>query len=697
MPITQFDLWHKRLERAKADRDPHEKAWKKIHKEIVGPNYRITGSDSERSPQPVSLSNNFIRLMLPRLLPKDRVLRAEVTPKRPDSADGNYSDGAKILPQRLNAILDETRAIDEVRRALRLAMYSCGILQLVLNVRTGVVEEVESEKADGGKITIDVDKERVGGHEYIDPNLPGVKHVKPDRLLVDPGASSFDDARWVAVETFPPVEALKIDPLFVEYMKAHNIDPAQLKGTHDSAPRAMQMASQEGANPDLEDPQLSLLQLWEIHDRDSRKVILLPGKRSNVKEPILVQEQLPIEGLPFSMLAFEEVDGHFWPNPPMSTTHDGKKAANRMLRFVIESVDRAKTVIGYDPEVVKEAEMIPLTNATDGAVVGIKGLTKHVQEFKFGGFHPDVMEGLETVLRLNDMQDGLDEIRRGVAGSRPDVTATEIRTAESQGAIRIDDMRSELDKAVRRIVECMSAVLIQLTDLFQDVSLPIGDPKEQQFVALGGSEEVVGSYLDYTYEIKVTTQDRVDPAIRLKRTETSIAVLTNADLNMKLQAEGYQLMAAPVVEDYLRQLGHRNTDKILIGGAGAEDTEAQAARAEAEDRDMLSSGQPLPVSPDDDHETHMQVHQRDWERTKGPDGVGNESIAAHATAHEMAMTGGAGGSPGPTGPAQQPGPAGQHVNRAPGQAAPAAPVSPMAARGNQNTQAAGQAAEARRV
>jgi len=217
--------------------------------------------------------------------------------------------------------------------------------------------------------------------------------------------------------------------------------------------------------------------------------------------------------------------------------------------------------------------------------------------------------------------------------TKGDPTATEVAQVSQASGVRLDDMHAAVFEAIRTSVGHLAGLLIANKDLYADRSFPAGDPRSPRFAAL--DDQVVGQALDYQYDMVVSATERVDRNLKQKRIENLIGQSIDPALAQKLQSEGWAFKTAPLLRRHLRELGETNPDAFFSelapppGMAGAPGTEDPAAKAQAEDQQMVQTGEPAPVLPTDDHAAEMAVHQADYQQT------GSEAIGMHLAMHEQ--------------------------------------------------------------
>jgi len=586
-----------------------------MHEEIAGHKFRQGLSAKNRG---LNLANNLLRVVLPHLVPRGRRLQATVTPRQ---QGGSWAASAEALEEQINAILPQIRAVDHIRLAVRAMFYSAGLLKVGINARTGIVGDVASAKAPDQAVPIDVDAERAGRQEYLDAELPYVSSVRPTRFYPDPDATSLAECRWVAHEVFGGLEAMREDPRFAEAAREGLIE------SNCSGPaRSYRQAGGQAAG--AEDPLLSWVRHFEIFERDRRRVLIYTADSSG--NPARAIGELPwpegIEGMPFVLFVYEPVEDFFWPNPVLSPTFEAMCGAALLVKQAVDSAMAAKNLHVYDPGQVTTDSVISLGNAPPDSLLAVKGFnTQSVQKFEVGGVHPDHLRMGEMLKQIADEMNGISEFHRGIPGASPRPTASEIQASLAMSGVRLDDLKGCVNDGISEVIALVGATYLAHAAVYQGQRLPTG-----QGASVGLGEGLTGEMIDYAFEVVPASVERVDPAIRQKRTGELLAMSMDPNLAAKLQQEGSAFLTRPLLERHLRELGETHPDEYF-SEAGAPAGQDAAAKAQAEDAAMIQGGEPVPVDPADDHQAELAVHQADYEQT------GSEAIAMHMVMHQQAM------------------------------------------------------------
>lgn len=624
MTTAEATQWANRIKAAEEERRPHEQEWELIARHAAGSHFRRNFQPNARR-QPINQLDNFVRLVLPHICPRDQRPDVQVTPMQPGLADS-----AQQIGDRVTAVMRVNGTQAELRDAVRRSFYSVGILKVGINPQTGLVVSAQpqtGESTSEASGQIDVDRDAVAGKEKADPGLPYVASVSPTRFLVQPGAESLNEAAWVAEETYRSLAALQADPRLGEWAKG-------LKATKRRKPRSMFAADSDAPAEEADE---HLVKLYEIHDRDARRVFYLAadaGNKGAMSEP---QPWTPgVEGFPYVLIWYHRVDGFFWPNPPLAPVYDIAVAPDELLNTAIQGALAAKRLFLYDPQVLTNAQVMQVADLPHLSIMALPGLSQSVQQFDVGGAPDGIMDMIAGTKALADEMMGVGQFRRGVANASPRASATEVQAAVQSSGVTLDDMLGAVIEAASEVAKMIAALLLASKDSFANLQLPLrrGDLKYVNF-----ADPIEGQVTDYLFEVQATSAQMVDRAIVQKRLAELLTQSLDPNLVQKLQVEGATILTAPLLRRYLRSLGEQDPAEYLQPLPPPTPGQDGASIAAAEDQQMIQTGQPLEVAPDDDHAAHLQQHAADAQQT------GSEAIAAHIMMHEQYLARAQGGAP----------------------------------------------------
>jgi len=130
---------------------------------------------------------------------------------------------------------------------------------------------------------------------------PYVERVSPRDMVIDPEATSMDDARWVAQRIIRDLEDVKSDERYVKGVREKTQPDAALKGRRDQT-----LDERWKQNPEI-----GRVTVWEFYDMKRNTLCVFAEGSSDY---LIKPTKIPFAtGLPFVMLRNYEVPDEFYP------------------------------------------------------------------------------------------------------------------------------------------------------------------------------------------------------------------------------------------------------------------------------------------------------------------------------------------------------------------------------------------------
>ena len=202
-----------------------------------------------------------------------------------------YSTQAKIAENKLNATLELTEFRKQcVKILLDALIHGIGWMKVGWFTSFGQVPPSPAATGFEGKES-NIDQET-----WFYKDDPYAYRVSPERILVDPEAETYAEARWIAQEHCKLYEQVKKDP----YLKDANLDSAKrLTLREDKATKVM-----EGEDAEW-------VRIWEIWDKDTEKVYFYIEGCDKLSRTI--DFPYNINGFPFEPLLLSDAVDSFIP------------------------------------------------------------------------------------------------------------------------------------------------------------------------------------------------------------------------------------------------------------------------------------------------------------------------------------------------------------------------------------------------
>jgi len=315
---------------------------------------------------------------------------------------------------------------------------------------------VGSEMADSGLTQFGKKGEQIEYTDEVKPGMPWYLRCSPEDFIVPWGTRRFEEARWYAMRKMRPLRDIKESPL---YSKKENLKGAfhtKLDGSLDGTSKSMtQHSEKDGEN--------AWVELWEIHDKRTGKVMALSLDHDSFLR--IEDDQLQIEGLPARALGFNEDPDYFWWTPDARLIEVQQAEINdiRTMARKHRRVGLLKMIV--DKNVGKD-ELAKLLDGDVKAVarldVGPQGDIRKQVAFLQSHVPPDlisyareVREDVREIVGFSRNQMGSFEESSGRR------TAHEAEIVRAASAIRIDERRDIMADYLESIIRGMNQIIFK--------------------------------------------------------------------------------------------------------------------------------------------------------------------------------------------------------------------------------------------
>lgn len=545
----KYDRWLERIGSARQIQRRHRDDWSRFRNLYLwGTNrqtiqaHRTLNIDSVR----LNLGFAYTRQLLPRVFFKAPRVFAE--PKRPGDDQAAIASGLA-----LNYIHEEIDAWTQYRMAVLDALiFGIGIVKFGFDSEFGIDPADVVDRIDA-RVEINSMREQLtqvrtmaglgpgklppktkpfhGGdplleyHQNVIREFPWALRVSPYDFLVDPEATSLENAKWVAHRIRRPVDDIKED-------KRYRGNRTKLKGENMTA--ANETVWDESGDPqDPEKREMGAIggelvrsiarqaplgtdsapklepygTIYEVWDRKTDTVITICPELS--EELRYEPNPFEMEGFPFEIIGFNEVPDRFYPKSDFADIEPQILELNQIRQMSLQWFRRkAKFITAMPENTLSEEQMEMLTGPDPFVVLEIQGqTTDQIKELDLGDFNPAIYEIEERLKR--DIRDaiGLSEEQLGsaVAG----VTATASANVEASANIRIADKQLKVEVFCRN---CARKLLQIIRQFFPpEVMVPVVGARGTNWMPLTAEE------IRREYDVRIEAGSTTKPNDEVKR------------------------------------------------------------------------------------------------------------------------------------------------------------------------------------
>ena len=491
------------IQAAERYRDAHLEHYRDVINEYVGP----AGPNGERGESaPDNHVYEYLSLTIPRIIHDNP--RVEARTRRPQS----QGQSASALEHGLNRWIRDT----DVRGTLIRVAYDMLI-------------------SFGATITTQEPSGRHDPRSDFMPYWPQCYRIPPKRLIIDPMALSFDQARYVGHMWIRDKE-----DLLDEARDGNGWDVDAIE--HLAADAGTEGYYEQNRGRDVPTRnEVVCYDLWvpevELDDSPGSEsgfhgtiytiTVGQTGGESDPDKVGYIREPRPYYGPktgPYTFFGTYYVPDSAYPLSPIMASLGQADELNAHVRSAARSAAQYKRLILVDSKSKKL--MQDVKSQPDNFVVPVEGLDRdRVIPIELGGITNQQVNYIQMARERLDRNSGIHDVMRGnISGT---ATATEVATADASSSIRIDYLKRQFVRATEQMLYRSGWYLWNDDRVF----FPIGGEAAQQ-MGMGepyfqGGGEPPSSYDDIELEVDAYSMERTNEAMQQRRALEALQVVSN--------------------------------------------------------------------------------------------------------------------------------------------------------------------------
>jgi hypothetical protein len=486
-----------------------------------------------------------------------------------DPMKSSYIKAAKIAQVKTNWGFKVTRAPEMVKKTILDALlFGMGWIKLGWHTELGQVPKNAAPQ--------DVRNSSESDYElYLKKNAPYAYRVAPDRIYVDPEATSIDDAMWICQENYRPYELVKNDPQyshrkdFTSYHFPDNFNPTPIgkKREVTSGKKAKEWA-----------------RIFEIWDRERERVVFIIDGSKEFNRTIEPWPYTKVYGFPFEPLSFTMAVDEFYPPslilPWLPLVEELAFIRSTRMDHMARMV--TKFLI---PEDAATEEQLRKFEDPDQELV-VMNDPERVREIS--GLKPDPQLYASEEKVKEDIREisGFSEL---ISGSIPfsRVSATTSAIMERNASIRFDHAGEIVGEFLTKMAEKLYGIIYEYQRYPDEVRLT-GDPSVPPIEYT--KEDIDGEFF---FSINVEDMAIVSRQTKIKNAYDALTAL----------AQFPEVRRWPLIRDLVVAFGHEDFDEYLHPEAGP-------PMDPSYENELMIQGIPVPPNPKEDFKTHLEIHQQ---------------------------------------------------------------------------------------
>jgi len=654
-------LWKSRLARALAHHQPYFDLMDDMKAEYLGPHDGQADSVTVIEGKPLNLIASYIHTLAPLLLV------AEPWPMVTQRRKGEeYRAGAQRLEARLRDVLSQPGTYRHLARTMFDALFLTGFsvvgwLPTASQRLAQPKPEGKGDEREQQPVDIELARRNQVGEVYDEPFF---RHIPVKHIRIDPDAQSLEEARWVGYVTSRPLREVQADDCDVTDGGLYH-DTEDLRG---GGSELDEEASSEA--PHRHDRRIDLYTIYQPgRSAGEYELLVLAGpQKVEIRHDYITLGE--IRGWPIRSLELHDV-GRLWPASPEQFWRDQHDSLNEFLAEATVRARQAKNVIVVPPDGETQQK---IANAKGNDIITSPDPSL-VKQISIGGTTPDTWQAMSLMERLADKVSGVSDFQRGVAGPEDPKLATQMNFMAANTQSRLDLYQRAVNRWLRQTGEDLAALL--LAHQWQEVPVKLSLGGGRHDFDTFSNRNTPGPISAYDFDIDISASIRTSPAVKAKRTQDTLSLLADPNIQAMAQQEGKSISVVAALEDHLEAIGQRDMSRYIRDLPDPTQIAAQQSQqASAENQQMMQTGEVLPIDPaNNDHRVHVQVHGQASDQSA--------AVAEHQAMHYQAMAAGAtqaapqaqqtaGAPPAPTGRHAGPARPAQPSTRPAGEAAMAA-------------------------
>jgi hypothetical protein len=288
----------------------------------------------------------------------------------------DYLQAASVLESVDNMLIEEMEMPTEVERAcLACYQWGRGFLKIGYDSEYGWDDswDIGGRNPFGiSQSQFDQKGRRIEFHP-TQPGMPWIKAVMPHDIVVPWGTYDIEDAPWIAHRIVRHVDDVKAD---IKYEKKKNLQGVMSMSDFVKSYETVNKPYRTGRVerfPDADDNDTDYVEMWEIHDRRTGRVIVVATGHDKFLRN--APDVLQGEGLPFVGISFIPRTRNFWTTPDCYYLRPHQSELNDIA--IQRQKHRRLSVLKwiYGEDAFDETELSSLLSPTVGAAIKAKAGT----------------------------------------------------------------------------------------------------------------------------------------------------------------------------------------------------------------------------------------------------------------------------------------------------------------------------------
>lgn len=426
----------------------------------------------------------------------------------------------------------------------------------------------------------------------IDKQGHVTERVNPLNLYLDYTATHITKQKW-------HIEAIAVRKEDLVKPRYEQDIVAKLEPTMTIGPEYKNISNSERDRMMERDPDSKGIKIYECHDLENRVIHTVPEGGTDFIE-FATEYPIP-ESSQYAFLWFIEKPNEVYPLPPIKFYRKRANEFSYIYSQVSRQIDKFMPKIGVDGTKLGPIDKEKLKAGNLGTLFETVGAPAGVVSVFNPQVQADLFKYMGMIKELMNMESGVNEYELANPEKRK---ATEARQISEGTTSRRFKPKKRVAGFLKNQAHKIWMILAQNATEEQMVKV-LGPDDAQEWwndpetgKSTWTKEDIAG---DYFFDIDVDSVAPRDLEKQKLHNQESFALLTNPNVQMMMQAEGQQLLIAPVVKKLLKENMEVKDTTTFIKDLNILDPE--------EEHDQWMYGQYPPVNPKENIQDHAIKHQ----------------------------------------------------------------------------------------
>ena len=404
-----------------------------------GPYYN-TGTSMPASADPVNTLMTIGSIILPNIVGTN--VLCKITPRNKRS----LRFFAKRLELRVNQALKEMRFGHRISRGAVQSLFSCGLFKTSMSAKPLRADFEDWQQ---------------------DPGVPFTDPISMDDWVFDPDCKFLPAAHWQGhMYMLRYVDAL-------ESGEFDNNELARIRNDYMQMIEKLRSSEISRSDPYFGDEYVTYLRLCEVHLKDEKMVVTLPGNPSSTTKFLKERSYEGPEGGMYDSLGYHYPPDNPLAVPPLAHVMDMHMAINSVVRKIRRRAETAKSFV-LASMAAGEKDVKAVRDVSDGDVLQIAADVNHFKQVDLGGNSRDTYDSLAQLREIENWIAGNPEAVGGLKAEAKTLGQDEMKL--QQANIRLWQMNTCVRTVQRELLQKMAWHIWEdrSTDAELEMSLPSG-------------------------------------------------------------------------------------------------------------------------------------------------------------------------------------------------------------------------------